>query len=41
MTVHATTAVASDDVGFDINDFERLHRVCFTFREKLERGGRR
>ena len=37
MAERAAAAIAGDDRGFDIDDFERLHRVYFTFAEKLAR----
>jgi len=37
MATYTTAARARDDIGFDVDDFERLHRVHFTFTEEHER----
>jgi len=37
MATYATAAGARDDIGFDVDDFERLHRVHFTLAEKHKR----
>ena len=37
MATYATAARARDYIGFDVDDFERLHRVHFTFAEEHER----
>jgi len=34
---HTATARARDDIGVEVDDFKRLHRIQFTFVEKHER----